>query len=35
VVRIGDALGIDTPVHDRIYAKLAPLEAAARAAAGS
>src|SRR5262245_4450402 len=32
VVRIGDALGIDTPVHDRIYAKLAPLEAAARAA---
>ncbi|HEX4825003.1 MAG TPA: 2-dehydropantoate 2-reductase [Candidatus Polarisedimenticolaceae bacterium] len=30
VVRIGDALGIETPVHDRIYAKLAPKEAAAR-----
>ena len=30
VVRIGDAVGVDTPVHDRIYAKLAPMEAAAR-----
>jgi 2-dehydropantoate 2-reductase len=34
VVRLGAASGVATPVHDAIYAALAPREAAARAAGG-
>jgi 2-dehydropantoate 2-reductase len=35
VVRLGAASGVATPVHARIYEKLAPFEAAARAHRGS